>query len=150
MWVFANVPLYGIDYFLRQAWYAESKDPDEPEEMGRDQHPDAPGPVKKGGWRLAVYKHSLSIAFAILFLLSWIMHLYGSFRDANHENSIKGQPVVQLNDYLGEPLFWFETFQNWQSEFLSVASIVLLSIFLRQKGSPESKPVDAAHGETGK
>jgi hypothetical protein len=55
-----------------------------------------------------------------------------------------------MSQFLAQPTFWFETFQNWQSEFLSVASIVFLTIYLRQKGSPESKPVDASHMETGK
>jgi hypothetical protein len=78
------------------------------------------------------------------------MHLYGSWLDYNAEQVLKGKPLETVSGYLLEPRFWFETFQNWQSEFLSVLSIVVLTIFLRQKGSPESKPVDAAHLETGK
>jgi hypothetical protein len=78
------------------------------------------------------------------------MHLYGSWRDYNAERVLKGQPLETVSAYLLEPRFWFETFQNWQSEFLSVLSIVVLTIFLRQKGSPESKPVDAPNMETGK
>ncbi|KKX47338.1 hypothetical protein L950_0227045 [Sphingobacterium sp. IITKGP-BTPF85] len=70
--------------------------------------------------------------------------------DYNQEQILKNEPEKTLSDFLKEPLFWFETFQNWQSEFLSVASIVILTIFLRQKGSPESKPVDAGYLETGK
>ncbi|ODS80472.1 MAG: hypothetical protein ABS46_14095 [Cytophagaceae bacterium SCN 52-12] len=138
--------------FLRQVGSAESKDPDKMEEVDREPQPspDAPGPVRAGGWRLAIYKHSLSIAFAFLFLISWSLHLFGSFRDFNEERIIKGQAALDLKAYLDEPRFWFETFQNWQSEFLSVASIVILTIFLRQQGSPESKPVDAPHAETGK
>lgn len=138
---------------LRQVGSAESKDPEEPEEVDRIPDPtriDAPGPVKKGGWRLILYQNSLSIVFVILFLLSWGGHLYGSFQDANLQETLQGKPEKSLLAFLVEPQFWFETFQNWQSEFLSVASIVILTIFLRQKGSPESKPVDAAHTETGK
>ncbi|MDR2272530.1 MAG: hypothetical protein LBF27_16605 [Sphingobacterium sp.] len=138
---------------LRQVGSAESKDPEKPEEVDRLPDPtrkDAPGPVKKGGWRLMLYQNSLSIVFVILFLVSWAGHLYGSFKDANLQESLHGKPEKSLLDFLAEPQFWFETFQNWQSEFLSVASIVILTIFLRQKGSPESKPVDAAHLETGK
>lgn len=150
---FLQMFLYvGLTVFLRQVGSAESKDPDKEEAVDRQPKPnaDAPGPVKKGGWRLTLYKHSLSIAFAMLFLISWAMHLYGSYLDFNNENIIKHQPILTLGEYLKEPLFWFETFQNWQSEFLSVASIVILTIFLRQIGSPESKPVDAPHMETGK
>lgn len=138
---------------LRQAGSAESKDLEKREEVDREPDPNregAPLPVKKGGWRLYIYQRSLSLAFVILFLLSWITHLYGSFKELNFENSLKQEPMLSLLEFLKEPKFWFESFQNWQSEFISVASIVILSIFLRQKGSPESKPVDAADSETGK
>jgi hypothetical protein len=60
-----------------------------------------------------------------------------------------GEPGVSLLAYVASSRFWFESFQNWQSEFMAVGAIVVLSIFLRQRGSPESKPVDASHAETG-
>ncbi|WP_129715884.1 DUF6766 family protein [Pedobacter sp. SYP-B3415] len=137
---------------LRQLGSAESKKLDGPEEVDREPVPgkDAPWAVKKGGWILKLYSNSLSIAFVMLFLFSWGMHFYGSLVDYNVEQQAKAKPVVSALAYLAEPRFWFETFQNWQSEFLSVASIVILTIFLRQKGSPESKPVDAPDLETGK
>jgi O-antigen ligase len=137
---------------LRQVGSAESKSLDQKEEVDRTPKPspDAPWPVRKGGWILKLYSSSLSIVFGILFLASWSMHLYGSWRDQNTENLIKHQPLISIGNFLMEPRFWFETFQNWQSEFLSVLGIVFLSIYLRQKGSPESKPVDAPHMETGK
>ncbi len=137
---------------LRQRGSAESKKLDEPEDVDREPEasPDAPGPVKRGGFILKLYEHSLSIAFGILFFFSWAMHLYGSWQDHNDQQLLKKLPTESLLKFIGEPTFWFETFQNWQSEFLSVASIVILTIFLRQKGSPESKPVDAPHMETGK
>jgi hypothetical protein len=112
--------------------------------------PEAPWAVRKGGWILKIYSNSLSICFAILFLASWAMHLYGSWQNHNVEQLIKGLPKESVSEYLSQAEFWFETFQNWQSEFLSVASIVFLTIYLRQKGSPESKPVDAPDMETGK
>jgi hypothetical protein len=137
---------------LRQKGSAESKSVDDAEDVDREPKAskDAPGPVKKGGWLLRIYSNSLSIAFISLFLVSWGLHLYGSWIDHNTEQHIKGKAAVSVMAYLGEPNFWFETFQNWQSEFLSVLSIVVLTIFLRQKGSPESKPVDAPHMQTGK
>nr|WP_295924780.1 DUF6766 family protein [uncultured Dyadobacter sp.] len=137
---------------LRQKGSAESKSLNGPEEVDRQPQPtkDAPWPVRKGGLVLTLYKHSLSIAFALLFLASWALHFYGSWLDENQQKLLSGQPPVTPVQYLAEANFWFETFQNWQSEFLSVASIVILTIFLRQKGSPESKPVDAPHSETGK
>ncbi|MNY40077.1 hypothetical protein D3C86_1747980 [compost metagenome] len=78
------------------------------------------------------------------------MHLYGSWQNHNSEQLARQLPGDTLLNYLGQAEFWFETFQNWQSEFLSVASIVFLTIYLRQKGSPESKPVDSPDMETGK
>ena len=137
---------------LRQIGSAESKKLDGKEEVDREPKAgkDAPGPVKKGGWILKLYSMSLSLTFFILFFISWALHLYGSFNDHNEEQIMNNKPTMNLSQFLGEPAFWFETFQNWQSEFLSVASIVILSIYLRQKGSPESKPVDAPHMETGK
>ncbi|WP_353719005.1 DUF6766 family protein [Dyadobacter sp. 676] len=137
---------------LRQKGSAESKSLDQPEEVDREPKPsaDAPWPVRKGGLILKIYEHSLSIAFVLLFLICWSLHFYGSWLDQNQEKALNGEPAVSPGEYLTEANFWFETFQNWQSEFLSVASIVILTIFLRQKGSPESKPVDAPNAETGK
>jgi hypothetical protein len=137
---------------LRQKGSAESKSLDEAEEVDREPKPgpDAPWPVRKGGWILKLYENSLFLTFLIMFLISWWLHLYGSWTDHNQENIIKGEAPDSIAGYLGQPNFWFETFQNWQSEFLSIAAIVILTIFLRQKGSPESKPVDAPNSETGK
>ncbi|MEN5379497.1 DUF6766 family protein [Sphingobacterium kitahiroshimense] len=151
---FLQMALYVIlTISLRQIGSAESKDIVKPEEVDREPDPtkpDAPRAVKRGGWRLLVYQNSLALAFILLFIISWAGHLYGSFADYNQEQVLKNLPAKTLTEFMKEPLFWFETFQNWQSEFLSVASIVILTIFLRQKGSPESKPVDAGHMETGK
>ncbi|UKT66147.1 DUF6766 family protein [Pedobacter mucosus] len=137
---------------LRQIGSAESKKVDEEEEVDRVPKPssDAPWPVRKGGWILKVYSNSLSIVFGLLFLISWVLHFYGSWQNNNIELGLKGKPLESMSSYIVGANFWFETFQNWQSEFLSVASIVILTIFLRQKGSPESKPVDAPNMETGK
>ncbi|OOG19021.1 hypothetical protein BWD42_03455 [Sphingobacterium sp. CZ-UAM] len=137
---------------LRQWGSAESKKLDEPEEVDREPKPgpDAPYPVRKGGWLLRIYSSSLFICFALLFLISWVVHFYGSWRQHNMEQILDGLPPDAVWTYLLMPQFWFETFQNWQSEFLSVLSIVFFTIFLRQKGSPESKPVDAPHAQTGK
>lgn len=150
---FLQMALYVIlTIFLRQIGSAESKSLDKKEEVDREPQPreGAPKPVLQGGWRLYIYKHSLSIAFVLLFFITWYIHLLGSLNDFNFQNELKGKPTETLSAYLSEPQFWFETFQNWQSEFLSVAAIVVFTIFLRQKGSPESKPVDSPHLETGK
>ena len=135
--------------FLRQKGSSESKSLDRPEEVDREPqvHTKAPWPVKKGGIWLRLYSSSLSIAFFSLFLLSFCVHFYGSLKNYNEQQAEKNLPLSTANEYIGSSQFWFESFQNWQSEFLAVASIVLLSIWLRQKGSPESKPVDAAYYE---
>jgi hypothetical protein len=138
---------------LRQKGSSESKKlkGEGEDEVDREPQPndEAPWPVKKGGLWLALYKNSLSIAFCLLFLVSFTLHFYGSLKDYNEQQAEKGMPLASGAEYISGSRFWFESFQNWQSEFLAVASIVILSIFLRQKGSPESKPVDAPDSETG-
>jgi hypothetical protein len=140
--------------FLFQKGSAESKKLDEPEPVDRDPRArrpsaDAPWPVRRGGFILTLYEHSLSIAFFLLFLASITLHALSGAGDYNQEQAEHGQPPVSALAYAGTSRFWFESFQNWQSEFLSIALVVLLSIFLRQRGSPESKPVDSPHHETG-
>ena len=137
---------------LRQKGSSESKKPDEEEEVDREPDPgkkDAPWPVRKGGIILAVYKNSLSIALIILYLISFCLHVYGSLKDYNNEQLRLGKAVENLSQYLTNSRLWFESFQNWQSEFLSIFAIIILSVYLRQHGSPQSKPVDAANMETG-
>jgi hypothetical protein len=137
---------------LRQLGSSESKGIEGEEEVDREPDPkkaDAPWPVKRGGWILAIYKNSLSIAFGILFFVSFVLHAIGSLKYYNNEQILKGEEPVTMSEFLSQSRFWFESFQNWQSEFIAVLSIVVLSIFLRQKGSPESKPVDAPDSETG-
>jgi hypothetical protein len=141
-----------LTIFLYQKGSSESKDPEGDEPVDKEPNPrkkDAPWPVKQGGLILAVYKHSLSIALFILFILSFVVHWYGSLKDYNEEELNKGGHIETAMEYLGNPRFWFESFQNWQSEFLSVLAIVVLTIFLRQKGSPQSKPVDETNEATG-
>lgn len=135
---------------LRQQGSAESKSFEE-EEVDREPKPSpgAPWPVRKGGWILKIYSCSLSLCFLLLFLITWGLHLYGSWVEHNEEQLLKNKPADSVLTYLGEPTFWFQSFQNWQSEFISIVSIVFLTIYLRQKGSPESKPVDAPHMQTG-
>ena len=139
--------------FLYQKGSSESKDPDGGEEEV-DQEPDgtkkdAPWPVRQGGLVLQLYKHSLTIALFLLFAVSFVAHWMGSLKDYNEEQKLKQMATESPMQYLSNSRLWFESFQNWQSEFLSVFVIVLLSIWLRQKGSSQSKPVDAPNSETG-
>lgn len=141
-----------LTIFLQQKGSSESKDFDKAEEVDKEPDPgkvNAPWPVKAGGWILKLYKHSLTITLLLLFIASFILHFYGSLKDENVHLALKGLPEENAMDYITDSRFWFESFQNWQSEFLSVFAIIVLSIFLRQKGSPQSKPVDAPNMKTG-
>ena len=143
-----------LTVFLYQKGSAESKDPDKREEVDRDPRrvrdkSDAPWPVRRGGWILKVYENSLSLAFLLLFAMSFILHAVSGRLQYNEEQALHGSPAVTLGGYMTSSRFWFESFQNWQSEFLAIGCMVVFSIWLRQKGSPESKPVDAPHSQTG-
>jgi hypothetical protein len=142
-----------LTMFLSQKGSSESKDPEkEKEEVDREPNPrrkNVPWPVKKGGIILSIYKHSLCYSLFLLFILSFGVHWYGSLVEYNEEQVLKGMPTETAMQYLGNSKFWFESFENWQSEFLSVFAIVILSIFFREQHSPQSKPVDAPHAETG-
>ena len=152
---FLQMALYVVlTAFLFQKGSAESKDPDKREDVDRDPwrvkvKNDTPWPVRKKGIWLRLYQHSLSIAFFLLFLMSFLLHARGGAIEYSQEQLEHGGEPVSMAQYLGTSRFWYESFQNWQSEFLAVFAIVFLSIYLRQRGSPESKPVDEAHASTG-
>jgi hypothetical protein len=145
-----------LTVWLRQRGSAESKplegkeEVDDPPERHRND-PRAPGPVRRGGLALAVYRNSLSLALLVLFGASFLAHAAGGARAFNEDQAAHGQAArVGAVGYMATSRFWFESLQNWQSEFFSVMMLVLLSIRLRQHGSPESKPVHAPHDRTGK
>ncbi len=137
---------------LRQKGSPESKSIQGHEEVDRDPDPGrrgAPWPVRAGGIAAKVYANSLSLALLGLFLVSFALHVYtGAARYSEDERAHGGTEVSAIG-YLATPQLWFESFQNWQSEFMSIGALVVLSIFLRQKGSSESKPVDAPIPATG-
>ena len=108
-----------------------------------------PWPVRRGGAVLKLYENSLSILLFALFLGSFALHAAGGVDEYNQDQQSHGQPAITFLQYLGSSRFWFESFQNWQSEFLAVGVLVGASVYLRQKGSPESKPVAEPHYETG-
>src|SRR5690606_151751 len=144
--------LVWMTIFLRQKGSSESKSLDKKDPVDREPDPkkkDAPWPVKKGGIVLMVYEHSLTLVLFLIFIVSFLLHFYGSLRAEKLELALQGKPHETVVNYLGSSRFWFESFQNWQREFLSVFAIIFLSIYLRQKGSSQSKPVDAPHDETG-
>ncbi len=140
-----------LTVFLRQKGSSESKQLSGKEDVDRqpEKHPDTPWPVRKGGIILSVYKHSLSLSLLLLFIASFLLHWYGSNKDFNEQQILEGKSTETMITYVSNSRLWFESFQNWQSEFLSVFAIIFLSIYLREFGSPQSKPVDAPHSETG-
>lgn len=138
---------------LVQRGSAESKDPDDgPRDhdlAAKARDPQAPNILRHGRLWQIVYSRSLGLALAFLFVLSFVLHWVASAHAAAQEAIEHGAVPPTVLGYLGDPQLWFESFQNWQSEFLSTAVLVVLSIFLRQRESPESKPVAAPHRQTG-
>lgn len=141
--------------WLVQKGSPESKKPgDEGIESDKDQlvgsHAKAGSPrwAKAGGWRLAVYSNSLLIVMGAIFLFSWWTQSVAGTVVYNQDQAEHGQPKVDWLGYVSSPDFWNRTLQNWQSEFLAVGCMVAFSIYLRQRGSSESKPVGTPHNET--
>jgi hypothetical protein len=99
--------------------------------------------------RHSLYSNSLSIALFALFFISFALHAVGGVAAANEEAAQHNDPPMSVMQYVGSSQFWFESFQNWQSEFIAVAALIIFSIFLRQRYSPESKPVEASDTKTG-
>jgi len=140
--------------YLYQRGSPESRDIDgriaQDRDPARDRNKaDAPWPVRVGGVVTRAYAHSLGAALFLLFLISFALHWVNSARAQAEEALLKGETVGGLVNYLGDAQLWFESFQNWQSEFLSTAVLVVLAIFLRERGSPESKAVGDPHNKTG-
>jgi hypothetical protein len=143
-----------LTVFLFQRGSSESKTPGEDAPQDTDPRKvkktrDTPWPVWRGGLVLTLYENSLLILFGTLFLASVALHAIGGAEAYSEEQMQHGQPGVTPIQYLATSQFWFESFQNWQSEFMVVALIVLSSVYLRQRGSSQSKPVHAPHQETG-
>jgi hypothetical protein len=139
--------------FLIQRGSPESKklqdDPADADPRQAANDPNAPWPVRRGGLVLKVYEHSLSSALLLLFVLSFVAHVLGGHAEYNQEQMMHGEPPVSLWGFVSSAQLWFQSFQNWQSEFFAVFALAVLGIFLRQRGSPESKPVAAPHSQTG-
>jgi hypothetical protein len=143
-----------LTVFLFQKGSSESKPtgrsaPQDADPRRRRNTAKAPWPVRRGGLWLVLYENSLLILFAVLFLASFAGHAIGGAAAYSEERLQHGNAAITPLEYLGTSQFWFESFQNWQSEFMVVAVLAVAAVYLRQRGSPESKPVSAPHGETG-
>jgi hypothetical protein len=143
-----------LTIWLFQRGSSESRPPGErvPQDEDPRRHRDDPGapwPVRRGGAVLVLYENSLLIFFALLFFAAFALHLVTGAGAYSEEQLRHGGSAVTPGEYLVTSQFWFESFQNWQSEFLAVALLVGASVYLRQLGSPESKPVATPHAETG-
>lgn len=138
--------------FLIQRGSAESRDPDKDKDEDQEDEPvtsTSPWIVRHGGLSLRVYENSLPIALFAIFVFCFLMHAWGGAKVYSEEQIAEGGHAYSTWDFMHTSQFWFQSFQNWQSEFLAVGSLVVLSIFLRQRGSPESKPVAAPQKKTG-
>jgi hypothetical protein len=147
-------------YILATVWLVqkgspESKELDEPGlESDKDQlvgeysNAKSPAWAKAAGWRRTVFSNSLGMTMGLIFILCWLVQSFAGTSAYNEEQIADFQQPVSWAEYVVSADFWNRTLQNWQSEFLAVGSMVVLSIYLRQRGSPESKPVGAAHDDT--
>ena len=148
-------------YILATVWLvqkgsSESKDPgdegaesDKEQRIGRHAQVDSPIWARVGGWRTAVFSRSLGLLMGALFLLTWAASAIAGWAAFNSQQLGQRQDPVTFVGYLGEADFWNRSFQNWQSEMLAVGSMAIFAVYLRQRGSPESKPVGVAHADTG-
>jgi len=149
-------------YILATVWLVQKGSPeskqlekagrgtDEEQFVGKHAGQNSPRWAKVGGWRTALYSNSLALVMGLLFLASWLGHSFTGWSEFNQEQQEHGDAAVSWTGYLGKPDFWQQSFQNWQSEFLAIGAMVVFSIYLRQRGSPESKPVGASHTVTGR
>ena len=148
-------------FMLATVWFLQRGSPESKElhkagtetkrEQKLEEHADEDSPLwaRVGGLRTTLYSNSLLIAMALIFIGSWFAQSVTGWTDFNAEQADHGDPNVSWWTYVGSATFWESTLQNWQSEFLAVGSFAVLAIFLRQRGSPESKPVGAPHDVTG-
>lgn len=141
--------------WLVQRGSPESKKPgdegigsDEEQLVGAHAKPDSPEWARVRGIRQVIFSNSLLLVMGTIFVLSWLAQSLAGLVVMNEENAQHGEPMMTWIEYVVSPDFWNRTLQNWQSEFLAVGAMIALSIFLRQRGSSESKPVGAPHHAT--
>jgi hypothetical protein len=147
-------------FILLTVWFVQKGSPESKQvgeeggESDAQQHvvehalPDSPAWAKVRGWRLAVYSNSLVLVMAVIWLWCWFAQSVSGWSENNADRIEHEHAPLSWTAYLGSADFWQTTLQNWQSEFLAVGSMAVLAIYLRQRGSPESKPVGCPHEAT--
>ena len=150
-WVFALATVW-----LVQKGSNESKKPedtgletDEQQRVGAHASADSPRWAKVKDWRLTLYSNSFFVVMGLVFLATWLGQSFTSWTSFNDDQELHGDATLSWLSYIHSANFWERSLQNWQSEFLAVGTMAVFTIYLRQRGSPESKPVGAPHGETG-
>ena len=145
----------GATVWLLQKGSNESKrleeagrESDERQKIGRHAVPGSPHWARTGGLRTRLYENSLLLVMFAIFLASWLMQSLNNWRMFNEDLLAHDQATISWGSYLVRADFWERTLENWQSEFLAVGTLAVFSIYLRQRGSPESKPVGSPHDET--
>lgn len=144
-----------LTIWLVQRGSSESKKPgdegrqsDAKQYVGEHALPNSPSWVTAGGWRTRVYSHSLVIVMAVIFVVSWLAQFLAGRVAYNEERMRDLLDPLSASAYLASPDFWGRTLQNWQSELLAIGSMAVFAIYLRERGSPESKEVGAPHAAT--
>jgi hypothetical protein len=127
----------------------EGRESEKEQRIGRHARSDSPAWARLGGLRTALYSNSLLIVMGVIWVASWFAQSVTGHSDYNADRLSHQEDTLSWLSYLGTSTFWERTLQNWQSEFLAVGSMAILAVYLRQRGSPESKPVGAAHNATG-
>lgn len=148
LFVFATVWLIQRGSPESKAARSIGAESDNEQQVGRYLNDQSPKWAKLSGWRFVVFSNSLGLMMLALFLLSWLAQSVAGLSAYNSEQLAQLQDPVTWLGYVGSADFWNRTLQNWQSEFLAIGSMVVLSVYLRQRGSPESKPVGAPHTAT--
>jgi hypothetical protein len=148
-------------YIVATVWFVQRGSPeskeltevgrgsDEEQLLGAHVRPDTPPWARAGGWRTRVFSHSLATVMGVIFVLSWLAQSVAGWSTYNEQQLSERLTTVPWGEYVTTAEFWSRTLQNWQSEFLAVGSMAVLGIYLRERGSPESKPVGAGHDDTG-
>jgi hypothetical protein len=149
LFIFATVWLIQLGSTESKPVGQEGKETDKEQKVGEHTEPSSPAWAKAGGWRTALYSRSLGALMGTLFLLTWAASAVAGWAAFNSEQLADREDPVTFLGYLGEADFWNRSFQNWQSEFLAVGSMAVFSVYLRHRGSPESKPVGESHATTG-